>query len=110
MQEIANQAKLQIMQTIKQLCADLDRTKGNDLRKLCEEFACKMWLVVEEEGNNPFMIRPILYVFIIGTDSPSKKKTWLKLVEKLGTWASDNRVTLKLIDNAYDGTAEFNYP
>jgi len=110
-QEITNQARQQILQAIKALCSEINEKRGDELRKLCADYACKMWLVIDEGNNNPFMIRPILYVFFEGNDSPAKKLSWQKLTGEISGWASNNRLTLKMLEEPYQQTtAEYTYP
>ncbi len=109
-QEITTLARNKILELIKELLVNADGTKGDELRRLCNEYACKMWLAIEDDSSNPFMIRPVLYTYFDGNDAPSKMKSWKLVTSQIGEWASNLRITIKMIQEPYNGEALFNYP
>ncbi len=107
-QEIIDASRNGIVVAVKSMLTRVDDGKKAELNQLCTELNCKIWLLLDEDGSNPFLIRPLMYVWFDGTAPPIMER-WQKLLKHLG-WASNLRITLKMIEKPYEGEALYAYP
>lgn len=110
-QETIDAARSEITTAVKAMITKINLEKQDALNKLCQKYNCKMWFILEEDGTNPFMIRPLIYIWFIDHDSlhGDVMDKWYPLARELD-WASDLRITIKLIEKPFEGEPLFSYP
>ncbi len=108
-QVIVDIARGGIVQAVKEMLARVDNGKAQELNLICAELRCKMWVILDEDGSNPFLIRPMMYVWFEETDERLRMQLWQSLLKRI-EWASTLRITMKLIEKPYEGEALYAYP
>jgi hypothetical protein len=118
-QETIERAQARILGLIKDMLLLVDAQKGQALSGTCRDFKCSLWLAIDNGGSNPFMMRPLMYVYFEDDGEMPASATqlcrdermvakWQRLIRELN-WASNLRITIKLIEKPFEGEALYSY-
>jgi hypothetical protein len=108
-QELVDRVRNEIVATVKAMLVKVEHDRGPELDNICRKYHCKMWLLLDEDGANPFLIRPLMYIAFSEGVTPDTMELWHTMLNEL-EWASQLRITMKMIEKPYEGEALYTYP